>query len=217
MTRVLEALWTRIGPRSPAFTTADAASAANVSRDQASRDLALLARRGLIVRLRTGVWADLHHPKFSPYAVVPALLRLGGGDAVGYVSLLSALSLHGMIAQVPRAIYVVCGKRRARVRRTPVGAYEFYVMQRALVDGYRSHSSGTFDVATPEKAVFDLFYYSVRKGTRFAQLTEITLTHDFSFRAIAEWTGRIRHPSFRQAVANRWSRLKATRWVSEVV
>lgn len=207
MKKVAEALWSITIPESPVFTTAEAAAAAGVSGNQASRDLALLARRGLIVRVVRGVWADTRNARFSPYAVVPALLRRGQ-PALGYVSLLSALSLHGMIDQVPQRIYVVCSKRMRRVLRTRVGTYEFYTMQRSLVGGFRRYRSGTFDIAVPEKAIFDILYYSARKGTRFSRLSEIALPHDFSTSILTEWIARLDHPSIRRAVADRWKVLR---------
>jgi predicted transcriptional regulator of viral defense system len=207
MRRVTEAVWSAVVPTAPVFTTADVAAAAAVSGDRASRDLGLLARRGLVVRITRGVWADTRSPRFSPYAVVPALLRLGR-PARGYVSLLSALSLHGMITQIPRRIYVVSDKRMRRVMRTSIGTYEFYTMQQSLVDGFRPYRSGTFDIAVPEKAVFDVLYYSVRKGTRFARLSEVSLPHDFAVTALMEWVQRIGHPSIRRAVSDRWRELR---------
>ncbi len=178
------------------------------SGSQASRDLALLARRHLITRITAGVWADTRHPRFSSYAVVPALVHLGAPGAVAYVSLLSALSLHGMLSQLPRTIHVVSDRRMRRLRRTEVATYQFYSMQPCLVGGFRRHKSGTFDLAAPEKAVFDLLYYSVRKGKRFARVTGITLPHDFSVTGLMGWIEKLEYAPTRHAVLDRWRQLR---------
>ena len=208
MKRMSEVLWTTLIPRSPVFTTAEAAAAVGTSVSQASRDLALLARRTLITRLAGGVWADTRNSRFSTYAVVPALVHMSAPGAVAYVSLLSALSLHGMLSQLPRTIYVVSDRRIRRLRRTEIATYQFYAMKPTLVGGFRRHTSGTFDLATQEKAIFDLLYYSVRKGKRFAHLTGISLPHDFSVRSLMGWIDKIEYRPIRQAVVDRWNRLR---------
>lgn len=208
MKRLTEVLWSTIIPRSPVFTTRDAAAAAARPVATAARDLTLLAERGLISKIARGVWANTKDPRFSTFAVVPALVRLHGPDAVGYVSLLSALSLHGMLSQVPRATYVVCNRRALRRRATAFGTYEFFSMRPSLVGGFHEHRSGTFHVATPEKAVFDTLYYSTRRGARFTHLTGVALPSGFSVAEVRRWINRIEHASFRAAVAARLERLR---------
>jgi predicted transcriptional regulator of viral defense system len=210
MSKVLEALWKIVVPRSPVFTTAEAARASRISVDQASRDLGKLATRKLIVRVVPGVWDATTDSRYSPYAVVPALLRLTAPGARGYVSLLSALSLHGMIQQVPKAIHVIVSRRTRPVRRTPVATYRFYVMSLPLVDGYVSYETRTFEIATPEKAVFDVLYLSARKGTRFLHLPELDLPNGFSVRKLSAWIEKIPYPPLRLAVSHRWRNLRET-------
>jgi len=208
MSKVLEALWKVVIPRSPVFTTAEAAKTSRMSVDQASRDLGKLAARKLIIRVVPGVWAVTTDPRYAPYAVVPALLRLTAPGARGYVSLLSALSLHGMIQQVPGSIHVVVSRRIRPVRRTPVGTYRFYTMSPGLVDGYMPYETGTFEIATPEKAVFDILYLSARRGTRFLHLPELALPSAFSVSKLAGWIEKIPYPPLRLAVLRRWRRLR---------
>jgi predicted transcriptional regulator of viral defense system len=208
MPKVLEALWKVVVPRSPVFTTAEAAKASRISVDQASRDLGKLAKRQLIVRVVPGVWAATTDPRYAPYAVVPALIRLTAPGARGYVSLLSALSLHGMIQQVPGSIHVVVSRRVRPVRRTPVGTYRFYMMSPQLVDGYLPYETGTFEIATQEKALFDTLYLSARRGTRFLHLPELALPSAFSVSKLVAWIEKIPYPPLRLAVRHRWYSLR---------
>jgi predicted transcriptional regulator of viral defense system len=208
MSKVLEALWKVVIPRSPVFTTAEAAKASRISVDQASRDLGKLAARNLIVRVVPGVWAVTTDARYAPYAVVPALIRLTAPGARGYVSLLSALSLHGMIQQVPGSIHVVVSRRIRPVRRTPIGTYRFYTMTPRLVDGYLPYETGTFDIATPEKALFDILYLSARRGTRFLHLPELALPNGFSVSKLAGWIEKVPYPPLRLAVLHRWRRVR---------
>jgi predicted transcriptional regulator of viral defense system len=209
MPKVLEALWKVVVPRSPVFTTAEAARASRVSVDQASRDLGKLADRKLIVRVVPGVWAATMDPRYAPYAVVPALIQVTAPGARGYVSLLSALSLHGMIQQVPGSVHVVVSRRVRPVRRTPVGTYRFYTMSPRLVGGYVPYETGTFEIATQEKTLFDILYLSARRGTRFLHLPELVLPSAFSVSKLLAWIEKVPYPPLRLAVLHRWRSLRA--------
>lgn len=191
-------------PASPVFTTRMAAETASVSRDVASRDLARLAEENIIVRITQGIWADVRHPDFSPYAVVPHLLRARRSDAPGYVSLLSALNLRGMIQQIPRVIQVVVTEQRRSVR-TAVGTYEFHQIDPVLFGGYEPFGQlGNFEVATATKALFDVIYLSVRRGRRFSHLPELDLPKGFRAKALEKWIRTIPHSPVRAAVTARW-------------
>jgi len=173
-----------------------------------SRRLGALAQRGILTRVTRGIWAQPQHPDFSPYAVLPFLLR-GTRDKqsqqpLGYVSLLSALSLHGVISQIPRSIALVAA-RQLPTLRTPVATYEFHRMERALIGGFEPFGQlRNFDVARAEKALFDTLYFSVRKGRRFAHLPELDLPRTFRPGEVEEWISRVAYAPLRNAVAQRW-------------
>jgi len=204
MNKVAGAVLREQMPRSPIFTTADAARAAGAANQDASRSLARMADEGLVTQVRQGLWALTGHPDFSPYAVVPYLVP---DDAEAYVSLLSALNLHGMIEQFPRRVQVVTTARRADLE-TPVGSFEFHQMAAPLIGGFAPHGTlRQFDLAMPEKALFDLLYLSAQKGRRFAHLPELTLPESFSAKQVDEWIERIGNALLRRAVRERWERL----------
>lgn len=205
MNRVAHTIWKELMPYTGVFTTAGVAQAAGVALPNASGSLADLEREGMVVRLTRGLWAIPGHADLSPYAVVPYLFK---GAKHGYVSALSALNLHGMIEQIPRVVHVVTTSQRSRLS-TPVGTYEFHQVHPALFDGYAPYrGSGTFDIATPEKALFDTLYLAARKGRRYAHLPELQLGPNFSSVAMGEWISRIRHEPIRVAVVQRWGSMK---------
>jgi DNA-binding transcriptional ArsR family regulator len=206
MTRVGKAIWTDMLLTSPVFTTRKVAEAAGVRPSNASRDLARLEEQGMLIRVRRGLWAIPNHPDFSPYAVVPHLFS--DGDE-GYVSLVSALNLHGMIDQIPRVVHVMATTQRPNLV-TPVGHYDFHQIQPDLFDGFGAYrGTGNFDIATPEKALFDTLYLSTRKGRRFSHLPEIELPETFSWAQIEEWTNRIELDPLRIAIQERCAALRA--------
>jgi predicted transcriptional regulator of viral defense system len=206
-------LWRDLLPRSPVFTTAEAASVAEVTRSTVSRSLSLLAKVGVITRVRRGLWAAHRQPDFSPLHVVPHLFRTG---AAGYVSLLSALNLHGMIEQIPRMIHVVTTTQRPRLV-TPVGTYEFHQIHRDLFGGFGFYrGAGSFDIATPAKALFDTLYLAARKGRRFSSLPEVLLPEGFAVAEMESWIWKIGHLPIRVGVEHRWRELELKSLLDEV-
>lgn len=213
MSKVLETIWKRILPISPIFTTAEVAEAAEVRLSNASRDLARLEEREMVTRVRRGLWAMTDHPDFSPYAVVPFLFD-DPGEA--YVSLLSALELHGMIDQIVRVVQVITPRRRSTLE-TPVGTYEFHLIQPELSGGHEPYGVlGAFEIAVPEKALFDALYLSVHRGRRFARLPELELGEAFSGDEVERWIERIPQEHIRRAVKGRWEELLDRQALSEL-
>lgn len=204
MNKVARVIWNELVPKSPVFSTADVTRRAGVSLANASRDLRNLLAHGVVARIRRGLWAVPNHPDFSPYSVVPHLFAEREG---GYVSLLSALSLHGMMEQIPQVVHLVTTSQRP-VLRTPVATYAFYRIERTLFGGFRPYRrTGKFEIATPEKAVFDTLYFSARKGRRFAFLPEVELSAGFSHSEVERWIRQISHLPLRTAVRIRWEAL----------
>lgn len=204
MNKVARVIWNELLPSSPVFSTAEVAERAGIALSNAARDLAELAKTHMVTRIRRGLWAVAQHPDFSPYAVVPHLFAAPPG---GYVSLLSALNLHGMIDQIPPVVHVVNTTQRP-VLKTPVATYEFYKIQTGLFGGFGPYlRTGNFDIATPEKALFDSLYFSARKGRRFAALPEVVVPADFSASELERWIASIDHPPLRVAVDDRWEGL----------
>jgi predicted transcriptional regulator of viral defense system len=157
-------------PELVVFTTREFARRAEIEVASASRHLASAARRGAIVRLTRGLWANASHPYFHPLACVPKLL----GNEQGYVSFLSALHLRGAIDQIPRAVQIAT-TGHARKLSTAVGTYEFFRLAPSMMrDGIEwSDTRVPYRVATTEKALLDAFYISIRRGRRFRSLPEI--------------------------------------------
>lgn len=165
----------------PAFTTRAYAAAAGVSVASASKRLSTLARRGQVEVLTRGIWIIPDHPHFSIYGCVPLLL----GHELGYVSFLSALHLHGMISQIPKAVHIAT-TGPPRVLVTKRGRFEFFQLHpRMMGEGVDwSDTPLPFRLASPEKALLDTFYLSTRKGRRFKVLPEIELSTRFRKREL---------------------------------
>lgn len=194
-------------PEFVVFTTRDYAAASGASISSASRRLDRLSKRDALTRVTKGVWANTAHPHFHPLACVPYLL----GKEQGYVSFLTALHLHGILAQIPRT-HQVATTGRPRLLDSPVGRFEFLRIKPELMsDGIDwSDSHQPFLVASAEKALLDTLYISTRKNRRFSSLPELDLDPPFGRRKFELLLNQLPYPvRIRSAIASRWSNLGA--------
>jgi len=168
--------------RVPVFTTRRFAEARDLSLSAATKRLTTLEREGHVARLTRGVWVVPDHPHFSLYGCTPYVL----GRELGYVSFLSALHLHGMLSQIPKAVQLAT-TGTSRVLATRFGRFElFHLHPRMMQDGVEWRDAPCpFRLAGPEKALLDTFYLSTRKGRRFRALPEIERAAAFRDRELA--------------------------------
>lgn len=133
----------------PVVSTRDFAMRLDMSTSHASHTLDRLAEHGVIRKLAPGTWSTA--AVVDPFAVASHILA----PHTSYVSMRSAMNIHGMISQVPGRIEVVSTGNGGR-HTTSVGTIDVHVMQGRLVTGFEV--KGWRKVAIPEKAVFDFLY-----------------------------------------------------------
>lgn len=154
------------------FTTREFAFAADVSVSAASRQLKRLANKDFIVHVVRGIWANSSHPYFNILGCVPYLL----GSEQGYVSFLTALHRHGLLSQIPHTIQVATTGHSRRLK-TPIGTFEFFQLKpEMMTEGIEWNQARIPSrIATPEKALLDIFYLATRKKKRFSSLPELEI------------------------------------------
>lgn len=114
-------------------------------------------KAGKIIQLRRGLYM-----LNSPYIKLPAgydLYIAGALHSPSYVSLHKALEYHGLIPEgVP--VYTCVTTRRPVTVRNQVGEFVYRHIRQGLFWGYEKAETAAGDlfVATPEKALLDLFY-----------------------------------------------------------
>lgn len=175
--------YTTLARLGPTLTTAEAAAALHVPVSSASRLLPGLAERGLVLRLRHGLWAT------GPLPVDP--LRLAAEVTrphPAYVSFASALNAHGMIDQRPRQV-TLASLDRARRIVTAVATYAVHHLPPQLFGGWIDRDGVL--LATPEKAIVDLAYVSAAHAGRLPLVPEIDLPADFDHAALDGWIGQV--------------------------
>jgi hypothetical protein len=190
--------------RVPAFTTSDAAAAVGLPIEATSQALRRLAAAGLVTPVRKGLWTTRESPDpltLGDYVTAPH---------PSYVSLQSALHLHGMIEQIPNVTYLVSLGRTARIT-TRVGTYSVHHVGPQLFGGATMDHRTGVRLASPEKALIDFLYLSPARSRLFARLPELELPAGFRRVEARRWAGRIPSARVRTIVARELDRLLGPR------
>lgn len=180
----------------PVVETRDVAALLKVSTSNATTILRRLARKGMIAHLSRGRW--LLNEKIDRLAL-PELIS---APHPAYVSLQSALFHHGLIDQIPSVIYAVTPARPRRLR-TPMGTISFHRMPPELFKGFELLPQFDGKIATPEKALFDLFYLAPGRSRVFSNQPELAIPRRFQWQRLKEYTTLVKSSSRRAYIAER--------------
>ena len=167
----------------PVLTTQDAALHLRMSVPAASRTLARLAAAGLVLPVRRGLWSldrQIDPLRLPEHLTAPF---------PAYVSLHSALYLHGMLSQIPQVVYVV-SLAPTRTVRTRLGVFSIHRLAPRFFGGFETTESGV-RLARPEKAVLDALYLGPARSRLFARLPEIEIPESFDWTEARRWVRRI--------------------------
>ena len=90
----------------PIFTTREFAIQSEISTSAAARLLARITNEKEVIRVTRGLWTFAKENEVHPFSLTPYLL----GNEHGYISLLTALHIHGILSQIPTRAQVVKNK-----------------------------------------------------------------------------------------------------------
>lgn len=156
----------------PIIQTIEAACKLGLSNAHASQVLRRLALGKHIIHLSRGLWAV--DPQVHPF-LIPEYFT---APFPAYVSLQTALYHHDMINQIPRIITVVSLGRTRRVE-TPLATISVHQIAPEWFFGYDFDPQTGVKLATPEKALLDIFYLRPAKSLWFKSLPEVELPESF--------------------------------------
>jgi len=106
-----------------------------------------------------------------------------------YISLHTALHIHGLIEQIPEVIYVSSLARSQRITTSAV-AFSVHHLAPEVFGGYEVNDA-RIRLATPEKALFDFAYLSAGRSRLFTALPELELPRRFRRSELKHWLARI--------------------------
>lgn len=182
------------------FSTNDAVAVLGVNVSYASKILHRLSESKHVIRLARGRWALPE--RLQPFALPEALTA----PAPSYVSLYSALYHHGLIEQIPAVVYAVTLAATRRIT-TPLGTVSLHHVTPTFFTGFDTTGKDHVKIATPEKALVDVFYLRPARSRLFRALPELELPPTFSRRRAHSYLKRIGSRSRRQLVAERLERV----------
>lgn len=163
--------------------TSDAAAALGQTIAAAAKTLSRLAAAGLVQKVRHGTfWIN---GDVDPYRLAPLLTA----PLESYLSLHTALHLHGLIEQIPEQLYAVTLARTQRIV-TSAGTYSFHHVAPEVFGGYEDTDRG-LKLASPEKALFDFAYLSAGRSRLFTALPELELPKRFRRAELRRWLAKI--------------------------
>ena len=163
--------------------TADAAAALRQSTSAAAKTLSRLAAAGLVSAVRHGTWW-IDGP-VDPYRLPPYLTA----PLESYISLQTALHLHGLIEQIPEVIYAASLARTQRIA-TRAGSFSIHHLAPQVFGGYEETERGV-KLASAEKALFDFAYLSAGRSRLFTALPELELPRGFRRAELKRWISKI--------------------------
>lgn len=187
----------------PVVESRDIAALLQVSTSNATTILRRLARKGMIAHLCRGRW--LVNEKIDPMAL-PELIS---APYPAYISMHSALFHHGMLEQIPSVLYAVTPARPRR-QQTPMGTISFHRMPPELFTGFELLPRSDAKVATPEKALFDLFYLAPGRSRVFSNQPELTIPRRLQWLRLKEYTTLVKSSARRAYIAERIRALRST-------
>ncbi len=181
----------------PVIQTQDAAIYLNITVKHASKLLARLHTAKRMIHIARGLWAfhDIDPLIIPQYITAPF---------PSYISLQTALFFHGMVSQIPQIIYAV-SLARTRKYKLPTASISIHHIDPAFFFGFEMNEKSGIFMATPEKALLDVFYLSPAKSYLFHSLPEIELPNGFKVTKAREMIKSINSLSRRTIVENRFN------------
>lgn len=193
--RLLTALKTLQDLSVSVIETRDVACKLGISNEHASQVLRRLAHERHILHLSRGIWAI--NIQMNPLLVPEYLVA----PFPSYVSLQTALYHHGMIDQIPQIITVVSPGRTRRIR-TPLATVSVHHIASEFFFGDEFDPKTFVKMATPEKALLDIFYLKPAKSLWFKNLPEVEIPKSFNAKKAFEMIRRIPSQARRTLVEN---------------
>lgn len=146
-----------------------------------------LVARGVLRRLRKGVFLCPGKP-LDPFALANLLRR------PSYISLESALNLHGLLVQTPRVVTSVTTGRPGHLR---AGGHEFAYRHLTPRLWFGFERNGDFLMASPEKAFLDWLYLASR-ADRPGLLDDLAWRR-LDRQRLERWAAAVPSPAFHRA------------------
>jgi predicted transcriptional regulator of viral defense system len=178
----------------PFLQTRDAAIILGLNAMHTSKLLGRLVEAEQLIHLKRGLWG---FPELIDPLILPQYLT---APFPSYISLQTALFQHDMISQIPSVIYVV-SIARSKVIKTPVAIISVHHVDPNFFFGYIKDDQSGINLASPEKAIVDYFYFHPAKSKLFQSHPEIELPENFDIEKARKMIKKIKSKKRRSMVS----------------
>ncbi len=198
--RLIEAQTKLMNLKIPVLQTSDVSAYLKISRMHASKVLGRLGEVGIMLPVARGLW-------FFPDKVDPLMFpEYLTAPFPAYVSLQTALYFHGMISQIPKAVYAVSLARTKRYQ-TSLATISIHHIDPSFFFGFDVVKDGNIKIATPEKALLDTLYLAATRSLLFRVLPELQLPASFNIKSAFAMINKIPSLRLRTLVQKRFERV----------
>ena len=190
-------------------TTRTAAQLTGQPMSTTSMALSRLAAEGLVTRIKPGSW--LIGPTARKAA---ALVAAAAHPYVAYLSGWSAFRHHGRIQQIPEIHFGVTLGRPSEIKLAGI-SIRLHHIRPELFTGYVYAPAMDGLVASPEKAFFDLAYFSAMNRRSLGSALPEADLRGFRWKLLHEWVRQIPSAGVRTSVERSIRKLRRQQDASE--
>lgn len=159
-------------------------------------------KKGYLENIRRGVYKITDFELKEPFVLANFIY------APSYISLETALNYYGIIPDIPFAITSVTVNKTKIFKTKKYGPFYYHHLKPELFFGFSSiliEKNYSYNIAIPEKALFDYFYLKAKKTVSFEGFIEemrLSLPKKFDFLKIKRWSRLVlkRNKNFHQLI-----------------
>lgn len=157
-------------------------------------------KKGWIESLKKGIYILKESEVREPFIVANFIY------SPSYISLESGLNYYGIIPDIPFGVTSVTINKTNLFKTESFGTFYYHHIMPDLFFGYKTILVGrnySYNIALPEKALFDYLYLKAKKVDSFEGFIEelrLSLPKDFNWKSFLKWQGlvSIRNKTFHQ-------------------
>ncbi len=160
------------------------------------------SQKGYLEKIRQGVY------KIADFEVKEPLILANFIYVPSYISLETALNYYSIIPDIPFAITSVTTNKTKNFKIKNYGVFSYSHLKPLLFFGFQTilgDKNYSYNIALPEKALFDYFYLRARKVNSFEGFIEemrLSIPQNFPWEKINKWSKLVsaKNKNFHQLV-----------------
>lgn len=157
-------------------------------RETILNQLNFWTKKGYLENIQRGIYKITDFELKDPFILANFIY------APSYISLETVLNYYGIIPDIPFAITLVTINKTKTLKTEKYGVFYYYHLKSALFFDFHPvlvEKSYSYNIASPEKALFDFFYLKTKKADSpkgFIDEMRLSLPRNFNHSKIRKWS-----------------------------